>query len=132
MSKLGTVSSSKKKYDPPTTLEIDGKDLPELRDVHVDDVITITVKLKATRITEGGYLGYYGGCDDDDCEDCDMDKKRKENKKKVSGSFEVQNMKFVSLESEDSSPESSVASRYNKYIKKGMKPDQAMTLAKKG
>lgn len=126
-------SIGKSKYNPPTTLEIDGKDLPELRDVHVDDVITITVKLKATRITEGGYLGYYC-CEDDDCDDCNMDEKRKENKKKVSGSFEVQNMKFVSLDSaeDNSSPESSVASRYNKYIKKGMKPDQAMTLAKKG
>lgn len=52
-----------------TTMELSGNDLPELRDVHVDDEITVTLTLKATRITEGGYM--YEMCDDEDCEECD-------------------------------------------------------------
>lgn len=122
--------TTSKKINRPTTMEIDGKDLPELRDVHVDDEITVTMTLKATRITEGGYIGYYC-CDDGDCEECDMDEKRAENKKKVSGSFEVQSIKLVSTKSaeDDSSPEVSKAAKYNKLRKQGKSVAQARALA---
>lgn len=119
----------KEKKEPKTTLELNGKDLPELRDVHVDDVITVTMKLKATRITEGGYMYEY--CDDEDCEECDP----KENKKKVSGSFQVQSAKFEGIESADDSStqsEAKMAKKYNELVKKGLSPAAAMARAKKG
>jgi hypothetical protein len=114
----------KKTKERKTTMELSGNDLPELRDVHVDDVITVTLTLKATRITEGGYM--YEFCDDEDCEDCDP----KENKKKVSGSFQVQSAKFVNKKSaEDESPEASKASKFNKYRKEGKSVAAARSLA---
>lgn len=114
-----------------TTMELSGSDLPELRDVHVDDVITVTLTLKATRITEGGYM--YEFCDDEDCEECDP----KANKKKVSGSFQVQSAKFVSKKSADDSTtggsnEAEIAKKYNALVKKGIKPADAMARAMKG
>ncbi len=111
-----------------TTLELSGTDLPELRDVHVDDVITVTLKLKATRITEGGYMYEY--CDDEDCEECDP----KTNKKKVSGSFQVQSAKFEGIESADEggTSEAKIAKKYNELVKKGLSPSAAMARAKKG
>jgi len=114
-----------------TTMELSGTDLPELRDVHVDDVITVTLTLKATRITEGGYI--YEMCSDEDCEECDP----KENKKKVSGSFQVQSAKFVSKKSADDDTsggqsEAKIAKKYNELVKKGIKPADAMARAMKG
>lgn len=108
-----------------TTMELSGNDLPELRDVHVDDEITVTLTLKATRITEGGYM--YEFCEDEDCEECDP----KANKKKVSGSFQVLNAKFVSKKDaeEDSSPEATKASKFNKLRKEGKSVAQARALA---
>lgn len=119
----------KTKKEPKTTLELNGRDLPELRDVHVDDVVTVTMKLKATRITEGGYI--YEFCDDEDCEECDP----KENKKKVSGSFQVQSVKFGGIESADDSTtqsEAKIAKKYNDLVKKGVSPATAMARARKG
>lgn len=106
-----------------TTMELNGTDLPELRDVHVDDEITVTLKLKATRITEGGYG--FELCDDDDCEECD----KTENKKRVSGSFEVQSAKFVGKKSTDDSAEASKADKFNKLRKQGKSVSQARNLA---
>lgn len=109
-----------------TTMELSGQDLPELRDVHVDDEITVTLTLKATRITEGGYM--YEFCDDEDCEECDP----KANKKKVSGSFQVLNAKFVGKKSADDSedsPEASKAAKFNKLRKQGKSVAQARALA---
>ena len=110
-----------------TTMTLSGQDIPELRDVHVDDVITVTLVLKATRITEGGYM--YEFCDDEDCEECDP----KANKKKVSGDFQVQSAKFVSKKSaddtEDTSPEASKASKFNKLRKQGKSVADARRLA---
>lgn len=106
-----------------TTLELSGNDLPELRDVHVDDVIEVTMKLKATRITEGGYM--YEFCDDEDCEECDP----KENKKKISGSFQVQSAKFNGIESADDSAEAGKASKFNKLRKQGKSVADARRLA---
>lgn len=107
-----------------TTMELSGSDLPELRDVHVDDVITVTLTLKATRITEGGYM--YEFCDDEDCDECDP----KANKKKVSGSFQVQSAKFVSKKSADEdSPEASKAAKFNKLRKEGKSVATARSLA---
>lgn len=119
----------KVKKEPKTTVELNGRDLPELRDVHVDDVITVTMKLKATRITEGGYM--YEFCDDEDCVECDP----KENKKKVSGSFQVQSVKFDGIESaedSDTQSEAKIAKKYNDLIKKGVSPSTAMARARKG
>lgn len=106
-------------------MTLDGKDLPELRDVHVDDVITVKLTLKATRITEGGYD--WDRCDCD--EECDCPKT---DKNKVSGNFEVQNAEFVNIKSADSSNESKVARKYSELIKKGVKPATAMKQARKG
>ena len=112
-----------------TTMELSGTDLPELRDVHVDDVITVTLTLKATRITEGGYM--YEFCSDEDCEECDP----KENKKKVSGSFQVQSAKFVSKKSaegeDNTQSEIKIANKYNELVKKGIKPADAMARARR-
>lgn len=106
-----------------TTMELNGTDLPELRDVHVDDEITVTLTLKATRITEGGYM--YEFCDDEDCEECDP----ATNKKKVSGSFQVLSTKFVGKKESDDSPEASKAAKFNKYRKQGKSVAQARSLA---
>lgn len=106
-----------------TTMELSGNDLPELRDVHVDDEITVTMKLKATRITEGGYM--YEFCDDDDCDDCDP----ASNKKKISGSFQVMSTKFVSKKEADDSPEASKATKFNKLRKQGKSVANARMLA---
>lgn len=114
----------KLKKERKTTMELSGNDLPELRDVHVDDIITVTLKLKATRIQEGGYI--YDFCEDDDCEECDP----AENKKKISGSFQVQSAKFVSLASADDSAEAGKASKYNKLRKEGKSVADARRLAR--
>lgn len=121
------VAEKAKHREYKTTMELNGKDMPELRDVHVDDVITVTMKLKATRITEGGYMGL-SCC----CEDCDEEQEERENKNKVSGSFEVQSVKFNGMEGQGKSTEASIAKRYNELIKKGISPSVAMQRAMKG
>lgn len=115
----------KKLVERKTTMELSGNDLPELRDVHVDDEITVTMTLKATRITEGGYM--YEFCDDEDCEECDP----VNNKKKISGSFQVMSTKFVSKKDAavDDSPEASTAAKFNKLRKQGKSVSQARALA---
>lgn len=115
-----------------STLELSGTDLPELRDVHVDDELTVTLVLKATRITEGGYM--YEFCDDEDCEECDPVR----NKKKVSGSFQIQSAKFVDIKPAEGGDtttggtrEARIATKYNELVKKGIKSADAMARAMK-
>lgn len=104
-------------------MELSGNDLPELRDVHVDDEITVTLTLKAIRITEGGYM--LESCDDEDCKECDPT----ENKKKVSGSFQVIKAKFVGKTESDDSAEGNTASKFNKLRKQGKSVANARRLA---
>jgi len=126
----------------PTTVELNGEDMPELKDVHVDNVITVTMKLKATRITEGGYKDYYCDCpkcnSTADCKDCKKCEPQ-DLSKKISANFEVQSVTFSGIddtaedktEKEPNTPEGKVASKYNQLVKKGMNPANAMAMARK-
>lgn len=118
--------------DRPPSLDLRGKNfLPDIKDWQIDDEVELVIKAKLTRKEEGSYPDYgMIGCCDDDC-DCGDDHETNR-KKKQSASFEVISIKSNGKLEQPKSGEAGVAARYNANIKKGMKPEQAMTLAKRG
>lgn len=111
------------------TIDLRGKNYPdEVTNVGVDDEVELIIKAKLIRKEEGSY-DVETLCDCDDCEDeCP-----EQGAKKRSATFKATSIKVKKLgKSYGNSKEGRIADKYNKYIKQGMKPSQAMKLARKG
>lgn len=132
---MAKTDTKKKKHvrweDRPPTLEIRGKNyFDELSKWDVGEEYELVLRVKMTRKEESTGSDMYIGCCG--CEDEDCGEDHEANRKKRSAGFEVLDIKSNGKVSNSGSPEAQVASRYNKYIKQGLTPAQAMARAKKG
>lgn len=120
------ADKKKKQKERKATINLSGSQMKALEDVNVDDTVTIELKAKMIRKQEGDYNF---GCGDPDCDICEGDEK----KKKLEATFEIESVKNKGINGKKySSKEANIATKYNELIKKGYKPSQAMTMARKG
>lgn len=114
-----------KKTERKDTFRLEGHNMNSLKNLSVDDVVTLEIKAKLTRKEEGSYPSI---CDCDVCTE-----ERKDSKNKVVANFEIMNVKSKGVNGNKySSKEANVASKYSELIKKGVSPSVAMKRAMKG
>lgn len=118
--------------DRPPRLDLRGKNyFSEISQWEVGEEYELVLKVRLTRKEEstGDEFGPIGccGCDDDCGEDHEA------NKRKRSAGFEIVDIKNNGkVSATNNTTEGKVASRYNELVKKGIKPAQAMRMAKEG